>query len=451
MKDTHVNIHKCPPYGHWFAIQLYNIYLQAIAQTTTTASDKPQHEYIFEFRGKKFQIAKSHLADAVLSIKASCSLRSSSECRGISSDSNMCASELAFSCLYSRALDRFLFKDPKKGACLHQAPSRVRDHTNVTTTLEKVDTCAIALNFDGSPSSPILYADLKHNFDNMDKACRESALYAINGVSEYSGRKVWPIQLGIPTTRQCSMLKVYIASDKILYEMAVAEGEPHNEALLLTLYVAVSSLIESPIDSPQAITCPLPEDRDEVEEVNGRVICYENDGKTYICKLYDSSVEKWNIPNLELIKHFDHFKEAETLKLSNDERLSMLRYPYIPNGNCHEPRNLKHFTGVLRCLKELHRMGYVHGDVRNENIVFTKDDSFLIDFDLARKENLQSRYPVGYTTTFEERHPSAKPHSLLNKEHDVFSIKEIICSFFPAEDLNSFTDINELFTYIDQK
>ena len=94
MKDTHVNIHKCPPYGHWFAIQLYNIYLQAIAQTTTTASDKPQHEYIFEFRGKKFQIAKSHLADAVLSIKASCSLRSSSECRGISSDSKMCSSEL---------------------------------------------------------------------------------------------------------------------------------------------------------------------------------------------------------------------------------------------------------------------------------------------------------------------------------------------------------------------
>ena len=268
MKDTHTNIHKCPPYGHWFTIQLYNIYLQANAQTT--ASDMSRHEYIFEFRGKKFRIAKSHLADAVQSIKASCNLSSSSECRGILSDPKMCSSELAFSCLYSRALDRFLFKDPKKGACLHQAPSRVRDYTNVTT-LEKVDTCAIVLNCDGSPSSAILHADLKSN--HMDIACKESALYAINGVSEYSGRRFWPIQLGIPTTRQCSILKVYIASNEILYELAVAEGEPHNEALLLTLYVAVSSLIESPIDSQQPITCPLPDDRDKVEKFNDRVKC----------------------------------------------------------------------------------------------------------------------------------------------------------------------------------
>ena len=238
MKDND-NIQKRSLYGHWFAIQLYNIYLQAVAQTTTTASDMPQHEYIFEFRGKKFQIAKSHLEDAVRSIKASCNLAETSESRGISSDSCMCSSELSFSCLYSRSLDRFLFKDPTKGACLHQAPSRVRVPANIAT-LEKMDTCAIALNHNGSPSSPVLFADLKQSFDNMVKACRKSALCAINGVAEYSGRRFWPIQLGIPSTRQCSMLKVYIASNKTLYEMEVAKGEPHNKALL---YVAVSFFI----------------------------------------------------------------------------------------------------------------------------------------------------------------------------------------------------------------
>ena len=449
MKDSD-HIQKRSLYGHWFAIQLYNIYLQAIAQTTTTASDMPQHKYIFEFRGKEFQIAKSHLEDAVRSIRASCNLAKSSESRGISSDSYMCASELSFSCLYSRSLDRFLFKDPTKGACLHQAPSCVRVPGNIAT-LEKMDTCAIALNRNGSPSSPVLFADLKQSLDNMDKACRESALYAVNGVAEYSGRRSWPIKLGIPSTRQCSMQKVYTASNKILYEMEVAKGEPHNEALLLTLYVAVSSLIESPIDSPQAITCPLPEKGVKVKEVNDRVICCEKGGKTYICKLYDSSEEEWNIPNLELIKIFDYFKEAETLKLSNDGRLSMLRYQYIPNGNCDKPHNLQHFKGVLKCLEKLHDSGYVHGDVRIENIVFTSDGSFLIDFDLARKENLQSCYPIGYSTTFDVRHPSAKPHRLLNKEHDVYSIKKVICSFFGAEDLDSCTDINELYTYIESK
>ena len=100
------------------------------------------------------------------------------------------------------------------------------------------------------------------------------------------------------------MLKVYTASNKILYEMEVAKGEPHNKALLLTLYVAVSSLIESPIDSPQAITCPLPEKGVKGKRVNDRVICCEKGGKTYICKLYDSSEEEWNIPNLQLIKKF---------------------------------------------------------------------------------------------------------------------------------------------------
>ena len=63
----------------------------------------------------------------------------------------------------------------------------------------------------------------------------------------------------------------------------------------------------------------------------------------------------------------------------------------------------------------------------------------------------QTRNPAGYITTFEVRHPSAKPCYFLNKEHDVFSIQKIICSFFPAKDLNSFTEIDKLFSYIDQK
>ena len=50
--------------------------------------------------------------------------------------------------------------------------------------------------------------------------------------------------------------------------------------------------------------------------------------------------------------------------------VKLLRYKYI-QGN-HEPSNITQYLGVTEMLIKLHEKGYVHGDVRLENIIFTE-------------------------------------------------------------------------------
>ena len=47
-------------------------------------------------------------------------------------------------------------------------------------------------------------------------------------------------------------------------------------------------------------------------------------------------------------------------------------------------------------LHKLHEAGYVHRDIKKENIIFNddKDISYLIDFDLAKKEG--GKYPEDF-------------------------------------------------------
>ena len=101
----------------------------------------------------------------------------------------MCRAEQSFSCLYSRALDRFLFQDATKAACLHQAPSRVREREN-NVTLEKVDIYALPFLANFEPDGPILVADLKNS--NFEVADKESLLYAVNGYLDNVAQPIGP-------------------------------------------------------------------------------------------------------------------------------------------------------------------------------------------------------------------------------------------------------------------
>ena len=59
---------------------------------------------------------------------------------------------------------------------------------------------------------------------------------------------------------------------------------------------------------------------------------------------------------------------------------------------------------VLKQLTEVHSKGFVHGDMRTVNVIFsTVDrDAYIIDFDLAGPVN--SLYPNNYAIDFRERH-----------------------------------------------
>lgn len=148
---------------------MYNVYVKAEASLKKV---RPRtNKFEFELGKKKFTLTEEHICFGVESVKAACMVSSSS-----SSSESLCSYELSFSCLYSRALDRFLFQDATKGACLHQTPSRVRQNEK-NNTVEKVDIYALPFLANFQPDGPILVADVKNSM--FDAADKESLLYAM--------------------------------------------------------------------------------------------------------------------------------------------------------------------------------------------------------------------------------------------------------------------------------
>jgi len=84
----------------------------------------------------------------------------------------------------------------------------------------------------------------------------------------------------------------------------------------------------------------------------------------------------------------------------------------------------------LCTLQKLHERGYVHGDVRVKNILFSYDGktSYLIDFDLSRKRG--NVYPPYYFFDSSVRHTEARSGNLMKEVHDLEGLKLIITHFF---------------------
>ena len=73
--------------------------------TTTTTLE-------FELCGTRIALDSVHLQFGVAAVGVACEVTAASS-RGMASSDDMCQSELAFACLYTRAVDRFLCKDPR--------------------------------------------------------------------------------------------------------------------------------------------------------------------------------------------------------------------------------------------------------------------------------------------------------------------------------------------------
>lgn len=114
--------------------------------------------------------------------------------------------------------------------------------------------------------------------------------------------------------------------------------------------------------------------------------------------------------------------------------LSVLRYPLIPGDQF--ARSAHSFVGVLRCLDDVHRSGWLHLDVRGSNCVFHPEDgtkSALIDFDFAGEEG-EATYPYGYNTNIDdgERHPEARTGWVGRRSHDYYSMAAVMRLYQPA-------------------
>ena len=113
------------------------------------------------------------------------------------------------------------------------------------------------------------------------------------------------------------------------------------------------------------------------------------------------------------------------------KRVHTLSYTFVKGNNC--PAKLRSFVGVVKTLSRMHEHKLVHGDVRQDNLVFPEDsgDSYLIDFDFVG-EHSTSLYPADYNDNFNERHQDAHTGCLMMLSHDRFSLAYVIRSNVPG-------------------
>jgi serine/threonine protein kinase len=103
--------------------------------------------------------------------------------------------------------------------------------------------------------------------------------------------------------------------------------------------------------------------------------------------------------------------------------LKVIAVPFIEGS--HQPQNKAQLLGVAKFLKKMHDQGFVHGDVRLLNIVFTDEasDCQLIDFDFGgRSDDPLLVYPPGYKEMLGDGKRIGSAGDRILKWHDVYAI-----------------------------
>lgn len=95
----------------------------------------------------------------------------------------------------------------------------------------------------------------------------------------------------------------------------------------------------------------------------------------------------------------------------------MLSYPY-KEGSFH-PRSVVQIVNVIQSLHSIHSRGYIHGDIRVENLIYCSNgnDVYIIDYDFCRREG--DCYPECYNECIAGRHKNARPWYNMEKFHDL--------------------------------
>ena len=114
--------------------------------------------------------------------------------------------------------------------------------------------------------------------------------------------------------------------------------------------------------------------------------------------------------------------------------LCILEYQYIQGT--HIPTVVSHFTTLIQVLYNLHSDNIVFADLRLSNIIFQQDgNSVLIDYDWSGIHN-KTKYPSGFNRNMDDgkRHPYAKPHYVVRKQHDIYTLIELMKLYKPECD-----------------
>lgn len=96
-------------------------------------------------------------------------------------------------------------------------------------------------------------------------------------------------------------------------------------------------------------------------------------------KLYDEKVKPFLKPNVKLMPHLN-------AKIDQIGRVNRLTYKYCKGS--HTPKSLTQLGVLITQLINLHQQGYVHGDIRIENLLYSYDgkEAYILDYDFANIE-----------------------------------------------------------------
>ncbi len=111
----------------------------------------------------------------------------------------------------------------------------------------------------------------------------------------------------------------------------------------------------------------------------------------------------------------------------------MIAVPYKEGS--HVPSKWADFIPIIEQLQELHKLGYVHGDIRGFNVVFADDKGGLIDFDFSGKPKDKKKYPPGYRKRLSDGIRKGdgdvtSRHNKLQFWHDWYALGRLIFHIF---------------------
>lgn len=115
------------------------------------------------------------------------------------------------------------------------------------------------------------------------------------------------------------------------------------------------------------------------------------------------------------------------------------------------PQQEKVWTETKRVARLLHENGFVHGDIRDSNILIDTNSLdadnvklHFIDFDWAGRVE-RVKYPMGVNTTSVKRPATVKYDALITKEHDIAMVENLFeVASGPLPSLHAGLDLNKI-------
>ncbi len=269
----------------------------------------------------------------------------------------------------------------------------------------------------------------------LTEAIQETKAYACS----YFDYGAYSFQLSIPFTEnnlEVGLCLPAIGKDLYVHLARVALKATEVQHLLRFIFAASHFLAFCPNASPEhPLSLPCPSATTAYERMIGgrtnkslfteRVFCTSHsDGGELMAKYFDSEQDSSSAPNVDIVSQIlgSDYLPGMRCETVVPGRLQVLLYQRI---GTHAAQWAVQFRKIFQDLCALHEAGYIHGDVRDANMVFWDKDARLIDFDMLHL----SYYPPDFNRNVDERHGDARASQSKDTKHDLFALGVVMGSY----------------------